>query len=201
VGRDNTVDYAWARYGAKAEAADQATMTHTHPVDEPQHLPGEPCDCGPVCNWTPAHPVAGTCAYPGCGEERDHDAHWHGTRHGYVDHDLSVECHPFSPVAGTWLEETLARAHCGTGHPLDPLPDDAIPCRWHLNRAAETIATPAGQSLAARVAALDVLIEHYEALAGPRAHHLGCECGGTNDGVHSCASFERAWLAVRGGAS
>jgi hypothetical protein len=109
-------------------------------------------------------------------------------------------------MSGTWLEETLARA-IHEGRMTLPV----YGC-IHIDRedgsyalcgadAALFLATPAGQSLAARVAALDVLIEHHEALAGPRAHHLGCECGGTNDGVHSCASFERAWLAVRGGAS
>jgi hypothetical protein len=148
---------------------------------------------------TPAHPVAGTCAYPGCGEERDHDAHWHGTRHGYVDHDLSVECHPFSPVAGTWLEETLARAKAlqGRCHRCAFLRQEHREDMGHRIEDRMTVSPSEVIAVAARVAALDVLIEHYEALAGPRAHHLGCECGGTNDGVHSCASFERAWLAVR----
>jgi hypothetical protein len=43
----------------------------------------------------PLRRVASLCVYPGCGKEREDDRHWHGMRHGYVDHDLSIECHDY----------------------------------------------------------------------------------------------------------
>ena len=37
--------------------------------------------------------------------------------------------------------------------------------------------------------ALRAIVQNFELLSGYRAHALGCECGGTNDGVHSCRSM------------
>jgi hypothetical protein len=161
---DNTVDYAWARYGVKAEAAD--------------------------AKRTPAHPVAGTCAFPGCGTEQDDDRHWHGTRHGYADHDLSLACHPFTPVAGTWLEETLARAD----HEALCRGGGRCPCPMHHRHVADVlVATPAGQSLAARIAALEAAVPLLEAVL--RLGHI------QDDGPSICMCRThveaRRWLAVR----
>lgn len=36
------------------------------------------------------------------------------------------------------------------------------------------------------------IVAHHEKLAGPRAHNVGCECSGSPDGVHSCATFQQA---------
>lgn len=41
-------------------------------------------------------------------------------------------------------------------------------------------------------AALSHLVDHFLAMAGPKAHRLGCDCGGSNDGIHSCTSLRRA---------
>jgi hypothetical protein len=44
---------------------------------------------------------------------------------------------------------------------------------------------------------LVLLVKHYEALQGPRAHRLGCNCEGSSDGIHSCASFQKLWEEAR----
>jgi len=41
------------------------------------------------------------------------------------------------------------------------------------------------------------LLAHNDAMAGLRAHRLGCNCGGTDDGMRSCASFLAAWGFLR----
>ena len=43
--------------------------------------------------------------------------------------------------------------------------------------------------------ALKSLVDHYESLRGPRAHMLGCECAGSNDGIHSCSTLKQAVAA------
>jgi hypothetical protein len=123
-------------------------------VVEPQHVPGEPCDCGPVCNWTTAN-----------------------------------------PVAGTWLEETLARAlHEAFGdHDSEACLDG-----YDLEHARSLTATPAGQSLAARVAALEAAVpedpwrygDDATGLVGWRCY----SCGGATDTTHAP---DCRWLAVR----
>ena len=42
-------------------------------------------------------------------------------------------------------------------------------------------------------AALRSLVNHHKAMVGPRAHRLGCQCGGGNDGVHFCSTLEEAF--------
>jgi hypothetical protein len=63
---------------------------------------------------------------------------------------------PTHPVAGTWLEETLARAlHEAFGdHDSEACLDG-----YDLEHARSLVATPAGQSLAARVAALEAAVD------------------------------------------
>ena len=46
-------------------------------------------------------------------------------------------------------------------------------------------------------AALEALVEHVDALSGTYGHRLGCDCGGTPDGTHSCGSFRSAIAAAR----
>ena len=41
--------------------------------------------------------------------------------------------------------------------------------------------------------ALVALVAHWKALSGTRGHHLGCDCGGSPDGVHYCHSFQEAF--------
>lgn len=36
------------------------------------------------------------------------------------------------------------------------------------------------------------IVAHHEKLAGPHAHNVGCECSGSPDGVHSCATLQQA---------
>ena len=40
---------------------------------------------------------------------------------------------------------------------------------------------------------LSALVDHWIAMRGPRGHSVGCECGGSDDGIHSCKSFEKWW--------
>ena len=44
---------------------------------------------------------------------------------------------------------------------------------------------------------LSTILDHHRAMSGPRAHRLGCECGGTNDRMHSCASLQIAIVDAR----
>jgi hypothetical protein len=46
-------------------------------------------------------------------------------------------------------------------------------------------------------ALLEALVDHWDVMAGPRGHHLGCDCGGSDDGIHTCRSFEAAFEAAR----
>jgi hypothetical protein len=122
-------------------------------VGEPQHVPGEPCDCGPICNWTPTH-----------------------------------------PVAGTWLEETLARAiHERRRGQCDHNLRHIVLC---TTEAEDILATPAGQSLAARVAALEA------AVPGDPFYNMGRDAGWRcyMCGVRLASDHhpDCRWLAVRG---
>lgn len=51
--------------------------------------------------------------------------------------------------------------------------------------------------LAAAETALRNLVEHHDAMSGPRAHRLGCQCGGGNDGVHFCSTLEQAFADAK----
>jgi hypothetical protein len=120
-----------------------------------------------------------------------------------------------TPVAGTWLEETLARAlHEAFGdHDSEACLDG-----YDLEHARSLIATPAGQSLAARIAALEAVAEAAEdllPLSVVQKDHQSYVCtdcdGDVSDGRNEhhgpdCVwvAFRAArarWLAVRGGAS
>jgi hypothetical protein len=39
--------------------------------------------------------------------------------------------------------------------------------------------------------------DHLDALASATAHRIGCECSGSNDGIHSCRSLGEARAALR----
>ena len=53
------------------------------------------------------------------------------------------------------------------------------------------------QRIAQLEAALRDLANHHEAMAGDRAHRLGCQCGGGNDGVHFCSTLEAAFAKAK----
>jgi len=35
------------------------------------------------------------------------------------------------------------------------------------------------------------IVAHHKTLAGPKAHAVGCDCSGSQDGKHSCASYNQ----------
>jgi hypothetical protein len=96
----------------------------------------------------------------------------------------------YVPVAGTWLEETLARALVEAGI----LGAYVFPA----GMATKIIATPAGQSLAARVAALEaaVPVDPFMVMYGGNCYSCGEPHRYRGDHAPDCR-----WLAVRGGAS
>jgi hypothetical protein len=97
---------------------------------------------------------------------------------------------PMTPThpAGTWLEETLARAIHDCHEP-----DTGGTCHDCIADATGYIATPAGQSLAARIAALEAAVPLLEAVL--RLGHI------QDDGPSICMCRThveaRRWLAVR----
>lgn len=46
-------------------------------------------------------------------------------------------------------------------------------------------------------ASAERIVENWDALSGPRAHRVGCQCGGSNDGVHTCLTLSSAVDAIR----
>jgi hypothetical protein len=101
-----------------------------------------------------------------------------------------------TPVAGTWLEETLARAlHEAFGdHDSEACLDG-----YDLEHARSLIATPAGQSLAARVAALEAAVPEDPFMVDDNdALPNACYSCGVRWPKHD---LDCRWLAVRGGAS
>jgi hypothetical protein len=96
---------------------------------------------------------------------------------------------PTHPVAGTWLEETLARAlHEAFGdHDSEACLDG-----YDLEHARSLVATPAGQSLAARIEALEAAVPE-----DPFPDGLCYLCDHDSPTHHS----DCRWLAVRGGAT
>jgi hypothetical protein len=138
---------------------------------------------------TPTHPVAGTCH---CGHERVVHLDGLDCIHGQAEGD-TCPCTGFT-VAGTWLVETLARAlHEAFGdHDSEACLDG-----YDLEHARALIATPAGQSLAARVAALEAAVPEDPYTRSSLFCYM-CGENRLNDGEHypDCR-----WLAVRGGAS
>lgn len=67
-----------------------------------------------------------------------------------------------------------------------------------IGRPCQCQACAAARRIAELEAALSNIVDHHLAMAGPRAHSLGCECGGTNDGKHSCASLQSAIVVATG---
>jgi hypothetical protein len=102
----------------------------------------------------------------------------------------------YVPVAGTWLEETLARALVEAGI----LGAYVFPA----GMATKIIATPAGQSLAARVAALEAAVPVDPIVMVHDDGYLGMVmfvcylCDNVQGQPHKP---DCRWLAVRGGAS
>jgi hypothetical protein len=98
---------------------------------------------------TPAHPVAGTCK---CGHAPHASRCIVGVPSSDGIHMVWCAC---DVVAGTWLEETLARALLDDWMGLGPIPDVHDLQGAVRDHAENMLRTPAGQSLAARVAALE----------------------------------------------
>ncbi len=108
---------------------------------------------------------------------------------------------PTHPVAGTWLEETLARAtvqaesadHGLFGHEHTP-----------PERVKALLTTPAGQSLAARIEALEAAVPDDPIVMVHDDGYLGMvmfvcySCDNVQGQPHKSTC---RWLAVRGGAS
>ena|SRR3990167_1360009 len=92
-------------------------------------------------------------------------------------------------VASARLEEDLT---------LYALSDGNTPARRALfDQAAEASLAQAREQLAEAVKVISSLVAHHDALAeGPTAHHLGCGCGGSPDGIHCCRSLEEAFKAA-----
>jgi hypothetical protein len=101
-----------------------------------------------------------------------------------------VTSHNHPPMSGTWLEETLARAlHEAFGdHDSEACLDG-----YDLEHARSLLATPAGQSLAARVAALEAAVPEDPWRRGNTCY----KCGRFAIQGHAA---DCRWLAVRGGA-
>jgi len=62
---------------------------------------------------------------------------------------------------------------------------------WEEAEDFQTLAAARAEHAALR-GALEQIIENYDARVGVRGHHLGCDCGGTRDGLHSCRTFVQA---------
>jgi hypothetical protein len=95
------------------------------------------------------------------------------------------------------LEATMREAKDGRVYgPASTLADD-----W-LEHAAAILATEPGSRLTTTDhpdvrAGLALLVEHLDAMSGANSHRLGCRCGGSDDGVHSCRSLLAAIESAR----